>query len=153
MSPEVYSNFDCQYGLKKSLPERLFDHYNQMENCTFTDRHMMFLKKNYRSNSEILTFPSDKFYGGDVVPMGDKDNPAHPTLGPMMFYACQGTEVKYGDSFLNEAEVGEVVKRVKELAETWPECWGTKNLQDIAVLAAYKYQVSHNSAMLHLFAK
>lgn len=142
MSPEVYSNFDCQYGLRKSLPERLFDHYSQMENSdTFKDRHLMFLKHNYRSNSELLEFPSDNFYAGDIIAMGDEENPAHPTLGPLMFYARRGLDEKYDDSFLNAVEVKEVVERVKELADNWPKCWGTRDVKEIAVLAAYKAQV------------
>ena len=67
---------------------------------------------------------------------------AHPSLGPLVFYSARGLERKEQDhSYLNLAEVSEVVKRVVQLADDWPDVWGPKDLKQIAVLSAYRFQV------------
>ena len=143
MSPEVYSPFAREWGLQRSLPERLFDHYEATGDETFKNANVMFLTENYRSHQEILNFPSENFYGGQLVARGHANQPAHPRLGPLVFYTARGKEEKDHDhSFMNLAEVDEVVKRVKELAGDWPtKEWGEMDLSQIAVLAAYRYQV------------
>ena len=143
MSPEVYSPFAREWGLQRSLPERLFDHYEATGDETFKNANVMFLTENYRSHQEILNFPSENFYGGQLVARGHADQAAHPRLGPLVFYTARGKEEKdQENSFINLAEVNEVVRRVKELAEDWPtKEWGEMDLSQIAVLAAYRYQV------------
>ncbi|XP_048588777.1 helicase with zinc finger domain 2-like isoform X4 [Nematostella vectensis] len=157
MSPEVYSKSlfnevlrnaqssggSQEWGLQKSLPERLFDQYNMLTNEHFLKSHVMFLTENYRSNEVILQFSSDCFYGKKLVAGGAGDNLPHPDLGPLMFYSARGKEeIQHDNSFLNASEVDEVVKRVEELAEKWPNLqWGEKQLSEIAVLSAYHYQV------------
>ena len=139
----MYSPFAREWGLQRSLPERLFDHYEATGDETFKNANVMFLTENYRSHQEILNFPSENFYGGQLVARGHADQPAHPRLGPLVFYTARGKEEKDHDhSFMNLAEVDEVVKRVKELAGDWPtKEWGEMDLSQIAVLAAYRYQV------------
>jgi hypothetical protein len=142
MSPEVYSEFARQWGLQKSLPERLFDHY-QSEDPNFKNKEVLFLPENYRTNEEILKFASENCYEGEIVAKGH--NPPHPDpeLPPLIFYSSNGKDEKQHDnSYLNSSEVYEIAKRVTALVEKWPTCWGTKNLQDIAVVAPYAYQVS-----------
>jgi superfamily I DNA and/or RNA helicase len=143
MNPEVYSKFACEKGLQKSLPKRLFDHYGKSKDPVFKEEHVMFLHENYRSNKEILEFPSHHFYRGKIVAKGHENNPSHPELGPLIFYTAKGQDEKQDDNtYLNAIEVDEIVKRVAELIEKWPKCWGEKSLQDIAVIAPYRYQVS-----------
>ena len=139
----MYSPFAREWGLQRSLPERLFDHYEATGDETFKNANVMFLTENYRSHQEILNFPSENFYGGQLVARGHANQPAHPRLGPLVFYTARGKEEKDHDhSFMNLAEVDEVVKRVKELAGDWPtKEWGEMDLSQIAVLAAYRYQV------------
>ena len=45
------------------------------------------------------------------------------------------------NSYINETEVKEVVKRVKELANDWPVEWKVKDLSRIGVISAYTSQV------------
>ena len=144
MRPEVYSHFTRDWSLQRSLPERLFDHYSRTEaemNC-----NMIFLTKNYRCHPDILRFPSDNFYGG----CGEQGKglisciaePAHPQLGPLLFFSAYGVEEAREISYINEAEAAEVVKRVKELIEDWPVGWGERDLSKIGVIAAYVAQVN-----------
>ena len=66
-------------------------------------------------------------------------------MSPLLFFAARGLERKEHDhSYLNAAEVSEVVKRVSKLADDWPAVWGPKDLKQVAVLAAYQYQVCIN---------
>ncbi|XP_067043097.1 3'-5' exoribonuclease HELZ2-like isoform X4 [Acropora muricata] len=141
MSPEVYSPYARQLGLEKSLAERLFDLYEQEEEST-KQSNVLFLTENYRSNEEILKFPSFHFYGDELVASGHNSHPAHPKYGPLLFFSARGKEEKEQDnSYVNLSEVDEVVKRVKEIANNWPTEWGPRKLSDIAVLSSYRYQV------------
>ena len=45
-------------------------------------------------------------------------------------------------SYRNLAEVSEVVRRVKQLVDDWPEVWGTCNPTEVCVVAPYHYQVN-----------
>ena len=141
MSPEVYSPHARQLGLERSLAERLFDLYEQEEEST-KQSNVLFLTENYRSNQEILKFPSFHFYGDELVASGHNSHPAHPKYGPLLFFSARGKEEKEQDnSYVNLSEVDEVVKRVKEIANNWPTEWGPRKLSDIAVLSSYRYQV------------
>ena len=107
------------------------------------DPNLILLTENYRSNERVLQFSSDMFYGGRLT--AGSEQPLHPSLGPLLFFAALGNEEfdETSASFRNLAEVNEVVKRVKELSECWPEEWRTKNLSQIAVVSSYSYQVEH----------
>ena len=142
MSPEVYSPQARQLGLETSLAERLFDLYVQDEESA-KQSNVLFLTENYRSNQEILKFPSFHFYGDELVASGHTSHPAHPKYGPLLFFSACGKEEKVqNNSYVNLSEVDEVVKRVKEIADNWPTAlWGDRKLSDIAVLSSYRYQV------------
>ena len=136
MSPEVYSHYARDWGLQRSLPERLFDHY--FENVQ-SDFSVMYLTENYRCHPEILQFPSDNFYGEGLIARSDQVS--HPRLGPLLFFSVRGVEEARENSYINTAEVEEVVKRVKELADDWPVEWKEKDLSQIGVISAYMTQV------------
>ena len=144
MSPEVYSQQARKWGLHKSLAERLFDHYDKDGGKMHRESNVLFLTENYRCHLDILQFPSDNFYGEKLVARGHAKQPAHPTLGPLLFFSARGKETKeQGHSYMNLSEVYEVVKRVKELVDTWPtDIWGPRKVSEIAVLSAYRYQVA-----------
>ena len=125
-----------------SLQERLFYDYKQRLKEPTLDPNLILLTENYRSNERVLKFSSDMFYGGQLT-SGSKQ-PLHPKLGPLAFYAALGKEEidDSNSSFRNLAEVNEVVKRVKELSDCWPEEeWRNKDLTQIAVISSYRYQV------------
>ena len=140
MSPEVYSPHARKWGLQRSLPERLYAQYSEHKRGELDIPNVIFLTENYRCHPEILQFPSDNFYGKELIARGNQA--AHPRLGPLMFFSARGKESKHTDnSYINAAEVDEVVTRVKQLAYDWPEEWGKRALSQIAVLSAYRAQV------------
>ena len=147
MSPEVYSPEARQLGLQKSLAERLFDMYEKDKQEAMKKSKVLFLTENYRSHQEILQFPSDNFYGEKLVARGQALQPAHPKYGPLLFFSARGKEQREHDnSYINLSEVYEVVKRVKEVANSWPaSIWGPKELSEIAVLSSYRHQVNHRA--------
>ena len=138
MKPEVYSHFARDWGLQRSLPERLFDRYCQMK-AEVDQGNVMFLAKNYRCHPEILQFPSDNFYGEGLIPCSREA--AHPKWGPLIFFAVSGLEEARDNSYFNSAEASEIVKRVKELSDDWPVEWGEKDLSKIGVISASYTQV------------
>jgi len=62
---------------------------------------------------------------------------------PLNFYAACGQETQdaNGTSWYNVAEVLEVVERVNELYQSWPDAWGIKDAKSILVTTAYSDQV------------
>ena len=140
----MYSPEARRLGLQKSLAERLFDIYDKHEAQEVREYYVLFLTENYRCHPDILKFPSDNFYGEKLLARGGTSQLAHPKYGPLLFFSARGKEYKEHDnSYVNLSEVYEVVKRVKEVADNWPtRTWGPTNLSDIAVLSAYRYQVT-----------
>ena len=136
MSPEVYSRYARDWGLQRSLPERLFDHY--CEKMPSGD-NVMFLTENYRCHPDILQFPSDNFYGEELIARGEQA--LHPRFGPLLFFSVHGFEEARENSYINTAEVDEIVKRVELLADDWPVEWKRKDLSKIGVISAYMTQV------------
>ena len=140
----MYSPEARRLGLQKSLAERLFDIYDKHEAQEVREYYVLFLTENYRCHPDILKFPSDNFYGEKLLARGGNSQPAHPKYGPLLFFSARGKEYKEHDnSYVNLSEVYEVVKRVKEVARNWPtRTWGPTKLSEIAVLSAYRYQVT-----------
>lgn len=138
MSPEVYSSYARDWGLQKSLPERLYDYLysaEQPSNC-----NVMILTENYRCHRKILQFSSHNFYREGLIARSEE--PPHPRLKPLSFYSVSGMEEARENSYINAAEVDEIRKRVKELAGDWPEEWKEKDLSRIGVVSAYLSQVT-----------
>ena len=141
MSPDVFSPQAKKWGFQISLQERLFYDYKERRKEPTLDPNLILLTENYRSNERVLQFSSDMFYGGKLASASKQ--PLHPKLGPLVFYAALGKEEMEENhaSYRNLAEVNEVVKRVKELSDCWPPEWGPKDLNQIAVVSSYRYQV------------
>ena len=140
----MYSPEARRLGLHKSLAERLFDTYYRHESQEVSEYYVSFLTENYRCHPDILKFPSDNFYGEKLLSRGGGSQLANPKHGPLLFFSARGKERReHGNSYVNLSEVYEVVKRVKELAQNWStDVWGPKKLSDIAVLSAYRHQVT-----------
>lgn len=140
MSPEVYSRSAQDWGLQRSLPERLFDHYYTNKQL---DNSVIFLTENYRSHPDILQFPSYNFYGKELIARSEQAS--HPRFGPLLFFSVRGVEEARENSYINTAEVDEIVKRVELLADDWPVVeWKKKDLSKIGVISAYMTQVLRN---------
>ena len=152
MSPDVFSPQARKWGFQISLQERLFYDYKARQKGPSLDPNLILLTENYRSNDRVLQFSSDMFYGGKLF--SGSVQPLHPQLGPLVFYAALGKEEieENHASYRNLAEVNEVVKRVKELSDCWPEVWGRKDLKEIAVVSSYRYQVLHSTNAHSKFA-
>ena len=105
----------------------------------------MFLTENYRSHPVILQFPSDNFYGKELI--ARSEHLAHPRFEPLLFFSVDGVEEARENSFINAAEVEEIVKRVELLANDWPEEWKKKDLSQIGVISAYMTQVLYSSSL------
>lgn len=136
MSPEVYSHYARDWGLQRSLPERLFDYYCEKLQ---SDDNVMFLTENYRCHPDILQFPSDNFYGKELISCSEQAS--HPRFGPLLFFSVHGVEEARENSYINAAEVDEIVNRVILLADDWPVEWKKKDLSQIGVISAYMTQV------------
>lgn len=139
----MYSHYARDWGLQRSLPERLFDHYYEKQQL---DCSVMILTENYRCHPDILQFPSDNFYGEELIARSEQAS--HPRLGPLVFFSVHGVEEARENSYINTAEVEEVVKRVKELADDWPVEWKEKDLSHIGVISAYMTQVPFSKDVL-----
>ena len=138
----MFSPLAAKWGYQMSLQERLFYDYKERRKEKTRDPNLIFLTENYRSNEQVLQFSSDMFYGGKLS-SGSKQ-PLHPLLGPIVFYSALGKEEieQNHSSYRNLAEVNEVVKRVKQLTDSWPDAeWGPKDLKEVAVVSSYRYQV------------
>ena len=142
MGPEVYSSYARDWGLQRSLPERLFDYYYETMR---SDDSVMFLTENYRSHPDILQFSSDNFYGEELI--ARSEHASHPRFGPLLFFSVHGVEEARENSFINEAEVEEIVKRVELLANDWPVEWKERDLSQIGVISAYMTQVLYSSIL------
>ena len=139
MGPEVYSHYAREWGLQRSLPERLFDYYCEKMP---SDDSVMFLTENYRSHPDILQFPSDNFYGEGLI--ARSEHASHPRFGPLLFFAVNGVEEARENSYINTTEVDEIVKRVELLADDWPAEWEEKDLSQIGVISAHMTQVIYS---------
>lgn len=138
----MFSPLAAKWGYQMSLQERLFYDYKERRKEKTRDPNLIFLTENYRSNEQVLQFSSDMFYGGKLSSCSKQ--PLHPLLGPLVFYSALGKEEleQNHSSYRNLAEVNEVVKRVKQLTDSWPDDeWGPKDLKEVAVVSSYRYQV------------
>ena len=105
----------------------------------------MFLTENYRSHPVILQFPSDNFYGEELISRSEQ--PSHPRFGPLLFFSVHGIEEARENSFINAAEVEEIVKRVELLADDWPVEWKKRDLSQIGVISSYMTQVLYSCSL------
>ncbi len=144
MSPNVYSLEARRQHFQKSLLERLFRHYESYARH-LDSRHPLnvLLSQNYRSKMEILRFISAIFYGGPDRLQAKSIQPPVDGIVPLNFYVAQGWEHQDTDStsFYNASEIEEIIARVEELYNKWPEEWGEPQADAIGVVTPYYDQV------------
>ena len=99
--------------------------------------YVTLLTENYRCHANILRFPSDNFYGGELVAKGDQFE--HDTVPVLTFYTARGVDCWVEESlgYYNDAEVAELVTRIEELVLLSPKSWR----KCIGVLTPYHDQV------------
>ncbi|KAF8651822.1 hypothetical protein AX16_004647 [Volvariella volvacea WC 439] len=105
------------------------------------------LTKNYRSHSDILKFPNERFYQGELEPCGDKATVEYylgssylPTKSfPIVFHAVHGQDDREASSpsFFNATEVLQVKRYVQKLREDRRFRTSEK---DIGIIAPYHVQ-------------
>lgn len=145
ISPKVYSEEARNQKLHQSLLERLHQYYESHSGLIpKTSPLNILLSINYRTKMEILRFISAVFYGGPDVLKSEANIPSVLSVTPLAFHAVQGREVQDENSisYYNMSEVQEIVVRVEDLLENWPEEWGPQSAKDIGVVTPYYDQVS-----------
>ena len=151
MGPVTYSkDWPSDSGPERPLLRRLFTHYkssikgdslssDDSSSDSINHPHVVMLSENYRCHKDILSFPSDCFYGGHLVAKGNVS--AIPNMPCLSFYTAQGKdEIPDGgrlQGYYNDAEVEEITQRVRELVDICPRM----RLEDIGVLTPYTEQV------------
>ena len=165
MGPKVYSPEAKALNLGVSLLKRLFDEYQKqaaaarsldsldwlrqettnpwgLVNNPFTST----LTANYRSRPEIVQFLSLVFYSGRdrlraVAQLPEVlSGPCQPAL---CFYVALGQEEldETSLSWYNQAEMDELVDRVRMVLEFWPTEWGPRDPAQVCVISHYQSQV------------
>nr|XP_055162069.1 helicase with zinc finger domain 2 isoform X2 [Nyctereutes procyonoides] len=120
-----------------TLLYRLFQHY-QREAHEVAQRSRLIFHQNYRSTEAILSFVSRHFYVAKGSPIHASGRvPPHPRLHPLMFCHVAGNPERdlSSTSWLNAAEVAQVVEQVRDLHDGWPSCWGAQEQRHICVVS------------------
>jgi hypothetical protein len=105
------------------------------------------LKKQYRMNEQIATFPNRSFYDGELETAEMNRNWTLDDLKPVVGVDLQGEETQQtgGHSYFNTTEAEEAADQVELL------CRSGVDPSDIGVIAAYSGQVSEiNKRVRHL---
>ncbi|KAJ8919966.1 hypothetical protein NQ315_006495 [Exocentrus adspersus] len=135
LGPIVFSSFAKERNLHISLLERLYDDYPSPYSCK------IMLPENYRAHESIMQFTSETFYEHKLFTRRKQSR--HKKFYPLTFFTTRGEDVqdKNSTAFYNNSEVYEVVERVMELKQNWPEYWGPFNEHAIGVITPYADQV------------
>jgi superfamily I DNA and/or RNA helicase len=148
MGQKVYSDEAKELHFDLSIVERLCIHYKAVSRLSADDKFSLprlLLRNNYRNHPEVLQFISSTFYYGKLVSKSNEQ--ADEKIPRLNFYAAYGRETQRedGTSWYNWAEVQEVVERVNELYNSWPESWGVRDAKAILVTTAYSDQVMNSA--------
>ncbi|XP_036099976.1 helicase with zinc finger domain 2 isoform X1 [Molossus molossus] len=136
VTPRLFS-VDRAQAAGHTLLHRLFRLYQQQTHEEAQHSRLIF-HENYRSTEAIIDFVSRHFYvakGNPIVARGKV--PRHPRRYPLMFCHVAGNPERDLSlmSWLNTAEVVQVVEQVQELCDTWPQCWGSCEQRHICVVS------------------
>ncbi|XP_045836963.1 helicase with zinc finger domain 2 [Meles meles] len=116
---------------------RLFWHYQRETHAVARCSRFVF-HENYRCTEAVLRFVSRHFYLAEGSPIHASGRvPRHPTLYPLTFCHVAGTPERdlSGASWLNAAEVAQVVEKVREIYQSWPPCWGRREQRHICAVS------------------
>ncbi|XP_008841501.1 helicase with zinc finger domain 2 isoform X2 [Nannospalax galili] len=120
-----------------TLLYRLFLYYQQ-EVHKLAQQSRIIFHENYRSTTAIINFVSHHFYVAKGSPIQASGKvPRHPQYYPLMFCHVAGSPEQDMSmtSWLNSAEVAQVVEKVQEIYNTWPHCWGPREQRHICVVS------------------
>ncbi|NWT03462.1 HELZ2 Helicase, partial [Mionectes macconnelli] len=120
-----------------TLLNRLFQFY-QRERHEVAMKSRIIFNENYRSTAGIIEFVSKHFYIGNGNAIQASGNiPPHPEIYPLVF--CHVSGVAERDismiSWHNASEIIQVIEKVKEIYQRWPDEWGVRDLKKICVVS------------------
>uniref|UniRef100_A0A674HYP0 Helicase with zinc finger 2 n=1 Tax=Terrapene triunguis TaxID=2587831 RepID=A0A674HYP0_9SAUR len=120
-----------------TLLNRLFQYY-QKEKHEVALKSRIIFNENYRSTAGIIEFVSKHFYvskGNTIHASGNV--PPHPELHPLMFCHVPGSTERdmAMTSWYNVAEIMQVIEKVQEMHQKWPDEWGARDLKRICVVS------------------
>ncbi|XP_007952888.2 helicase with zinc finger domain 2 [Orycteropus afer afer] len=136
VTPKLFSVASSQ-AASHTLFNRLFLHYQQEAHAVARQSRMVF-HENFRSTQAIVDFVSRHFYLAQGNPIHASGRvPHHPQHYPLMFCHVAGRPERdmSQTSWLNPAELLQVVEKVQEVYDTWPPCWGSRAQPHICVVS------------------
>lgn len=136
VTPRLFSVARAQ-AAGHTLLHRLFQHYQQQAH-EVAQRSRLIFHENYRSTDAIVAFVSRHFYLAKGTPIHASGKvPRHPRRYPLMFCHVAGSPERDMSmtSWLNAAEVAQVVEQVQDIYNTWPPCWGGREQRHICAVS------------------
>ncbi|VFV33291.1 low quality protein: peroxisomal [Lynx pardinus] len=136
VAPKLFSVAPGQ-AAGHTLLYRLFQHYQQ-EAHEVARRSRIIFHQNYRSTEAILSFVSHHFYVAKGSPIHASGKvPRHPQHYPLAFCHVAGNPERDASrtSWLNTAEIAQVIAKVQEIYASWPHCWGRREQRHICVVS------------------
>ncbi|OPJ84954.1 helicase with zinc finger domain 2 [Patagioenas fasciata monilis] len=136
ITPKLFCVGDGQ-SADYTLLNRLFQFY-QKEKHEVAMKSRIIFNENYRSTAGIIEFVSKHFYIGKGNAIQASGNiPPHPEIFPLVF--CHVSGVAERDlsmiSWHNTSEIIQVIEKVKEIYQRWPDEWGVQDLKKICVVS------------------
>ncbi|KGL76775.1 Helicase with zinc finger domain 2, partial [Tinamus guttatus] len=136
ITPKLFCVGDGQ-SADHTLLNRLFQFY-QKERHEVAMKSRIIFNENYRSTAGIIEFVSKHFYigKGNAIQASGNILP-HPEIYPLMFCHVPGRAERDMSmiSWHNTSEIAQVVEKVQEILERWPDEWGAQNMKKICVVS------------------
>ncbi|NXY22208.1 HELZ2 Helicase, partial [Atrichornis clamosus] len=136
ITPKLFSVGGGQ-SADHTLLNRLFQFY-QRERHEVAMKSRIIFNENYRSTAGIIEFVSKHFYIGKGNAIQASGNiPPHPEVYPLMFCHVSGMAERDISmiSWHNASEIIQVIEKVKEIYQRWPDEWGVRDLKRICVVS------------------
>ncbi|NXD13255.1 HELZ2 Helicase, partial [Nothocercus nigrocapillus] len=136
ITPKLFCVGDGQ-SADHTLLNRLFQFY-QRERHEVALKSRIIFNENYRSTAGIIEFVSKHFYvgKGNAIQASGHVLP-HPEIYPLVFCHVPGRAERDMSmiSWHNTSEITQVVEKVQEILERWPDEWGIQNMKKICVVS------------------
>ncbi|XP_066479370.1 helicase MOV-10 [Tiliqua scincoides] len=167
LGPVLRSPLAIKYGLELSLLERLMGHNSlyQKKDGSYNSQFVTKLLRNYRSHADILEFPNDKFYDGELLVCADQlianSYCTWKELGkqgfPIIFHGVCGEDQREerSPSFFNTAEIDVLMNYLKKLLVEEQGKKGVPKIspKEIGIISPYRKQVEKIRQAINLGLK
>lgn len=160
LGPVVCNHWCRNHGLGMSLLERLMKlppYQRQADGC-YNPRMLSKLIRNFRSHTDILNIPNERFYDGELQACADTrvadcmlQWEGLPCKGcPLLFHAVSGRDLTEDDnpSHFNPEEIQLVVHYVEALLRGSSDLSALRE-EDIGIVSPYHQQVVKISTVLN----